>query len=282
MNDLAPHPSLGGGLLKGSKIVRIVYLDESGRGNAKDEPYFVVAAAITSPDSHWRKLRQHYVDLANDFFGNGSDDDERIDEYVFHAKDVFNGSGDFPRDKYDFPTRLKLMERLAQVPSLYGVPICFGMINKSGMQELFEQEQPPWPVSHSAAYATAIQYVDTWMKKNCHEDEVASVKAEDTDGVRKTIEAIHDGFLKRDPYDDYYDRGQFVTERIIDDVSFTKKRLSPVLQIADHCAWLARRRLTKCTYIEKSWANLRPAVFTENMHAGATLRMTIPIDDLRF
>lgn len=282
MNRLAPHPSLGGGQLLGSKIVRIVYVDESGRGNVRDEPYFVVAAAITSPDHHWRKLRQHYVDLANDFFATSTDDDERIDEYVFHAKDVWHGSGDFSRDQYSVHERIKLMESLANVPALYGITICFGIIDKAAIRQSFERENPPWAASHSIAYAKAMQQVDTWMKKNCGEDEVASVKAEDTDSVKKTIEAFHEGLLKRDPYDAYYDQGLFKTERIIDGVDFTKKANSPVLQIADHCAWLARRRLTGCKRIEGCWRNLQPAIFSENMHDCANLIMSIPADNLQF
>jgi hypothetical protein len=43
-------PSLRWGPLRGDKIVRLVYLDEAGISNPKDEPFLVIAGIAVNAD----------------------------------------------------------------------------------------------------------------------------------------------------------------------------------------------------------------------------------------
>lgn len=276
----ATIPSLGGGLLSGSNIVRIVYMDEAGRGNVNDEPHFVVACAITHPDTQWHSLRRHYVDLANDVFdlrgGNA------LDEYVFHAKDVWHGSNDFSRSKFSLQERMNILERLSQIPALYDVPICVSIIDRKKLAEKCSNltvSMSPKGIrvfEHAYTYAIALQYVDSWMQENCP-SEVALVTAEDTNEVKEAVGYFHEGAKKTDTYDDFYDRGLFVTRSIVDTVNFAPKETSPLLQIADHCAFLAKRFSVGCRHSAVAWSNIFPKVWKENKHFDSQIIIKVPV-----
>lgn len=281
LNKLAPAKSLGGGQLSGTNIVRVVYMDEAGRGLIGEEPYFVVACAITHPDTQWHHLRHHYVDLANDVFDLRKD--EAINEYVFQAKHVWHGGGDFPRDKFSLTQRMNLMNRLSQVPSLYSVPICVVAIDRAkfakDMDPPSKTEKIRRQLEHSYAYAIALQYVDSWMAQHCH-GEVATVTAEDTDEVKATIQLLHQGLQKVDTADEFYDRGMFVTRNIVDTVNFAPKDMSPLLQIADHCAFLAKRTTAGCVHAKKYWRNISPMHWKKNTHESSGIVLRVQISDL--
>ena len=163
--------------------MRIVYMDEAGRGNISEEPHFVVACAVTHPDTQWHKLRRHYADLANDVFNLRGECAH--DEYVFHAKDVWHGANDFPRDKFSLQERMNIINRLSQVPALYGVTICIAVMDRKSFAADCTKVRFQMPakhvriLEHAYTYAIALQYVDSWMQENCP-DEVASVTAENT------------------------------------------------------------------------------------------------------
>jgi hypothetical protein len=259
--------------------VRIIYADESGRGRPDEEPHFVVACAITHPDTQWQRLRRHYADLANDVFDLTGDD--RLDEYVFHAKDIWHGSGDFNRSQFSLSARMKILNRLSLVPALYDIPICLGILDRASLEKESGTAKEARQIEHALAYAFALQYVDTWMAENCP-GEVAMVTAEDTDEVKETIGFFHDGAKKLDEFDDFYDRGTFVTRTIVDAVNFAPKHTSPLLQIADHCAFLAKRTSVGCPHAKQIWNNIAPKVCRKNKHKGASLMMAVPVKLLDF
>src|ERR1700722_7908440 len=87
--------AFGGGLASRQKIVRLVYLDEAGVSNPAQEPVLVVAGVIVNPDRQWKELEAYFRDLAHTLF---PDDDPY--RFVFHAKDIFHGSGPFNRSRW--------------------------------------------------------------------------------------------------------------------------------------------------------------------------------------
>jgi hypothetical protein len=271
--------------------VRVIYSDEAGRGNLTSDPHFVVACAITHPDTQWHHLRQHYTELANDVF-DLREVEESFDEYVFHAMDVWHGSGDFPRNRFSLRERMQIMTRLSQVPAHYKVPICLGMIDRVGLDRFHKEnnqfanlsgpakEKSIRSLTHAYCYARALQHVDSWMVANCP-DEVAMVIAEDTNEVKEAVRSLHEGAKKRDTHDDYYDRDFFVTKLIVDTVNFATKEHSPLLRIADHCAFLAKRIVDGCSHAKPMWRNILPQLCTENRHVEAGILINLPLDAIR-
>lgn len=278
MTKLAQARSFGGGNLVGTKIVRVVYLDEAGRGNINDEPLFVVAAAITHPDTQWHNIRRYYTDLANDVLNLKGND--AYGSYIFHAKDVWHGHGDFPRARFSLKDRMSILARLAQVPKLFDVPVCIGLMDRKAIAEELSTAKASRHIEHAQSYIMALQYVDTWMNRYCP-GEVAMVTAEDTDEVKETIRMFHGGLQKLDEDDEYFDRGHFVTKSIVDSVNFASKESSPVLQLADHCAFLAKRTATGCPHAKKIWQPIAEKVWFSNKHDGAKVRMLVHESQLR-
>jgi hypothetical protein len=271
MQQLARIPSLGGGQLPGTNIVRMVFMDEAGRGHLDREPFFVAACVIINPDKQWHELRRYYTDLANDVFEDFSSDD-----YVFQAKHVWHGSGDFQRSEFSREQRMKILLRLSQVPKLFGLPICVGVIDRQAVANWAKSPAPNIRLEHALGYAVALQHVDSWLVEHLP-NEVATVTAEDTDQVKEAVSFFHEGAKKTDHYDDYWDRGVFKTRAIVDTINYAPKDKSPLLQIADHCAFITKRRAMGCPKVTEMWSNIAPQLWKENRHKGSQLEMRVPM-----
>src|SRR5271169_2922030 len=101
--------ALGGARLEGDSVVRLVYLDEAGIGDIAREPHIVVTGAIIDADKQWKRLEEYYRILAHDIFPR-----EELFNFVFHAKDIWHGSGPFDRKRFSRRDRLTILKRLAQ------------------------------------------------------------------------------------------------------------------------------------------------------------------------
>ena len=100
---LAPHDRCGlaGARLLGERLVRVTFLDEAGVSNPREEPFLVVAGIMLDPDRHYGTLDARLRTLAEECFPP-----ERSEvlaqvralgrPFIFHAKDVWHGSGFFP------------------------------------------------------------------------------------------------------------------------------------------------------------------------------------------
>jgi hypothetical protein len=76
--------------------VRFVYMDEAGISSR--EPIVLVVAIIVDADRRWKRLESRIHEIA----AERGVDPEQI---VFHAKDLFHGTGLFPRDKWPVCTK---------------------------------------------------------------------------------------------------------------------------------------------------------------------------------
>lgn len=248
--------SLGGGALAGERIVRIVYMDEAGISQVSQEPHLVVAAAITEPDRQWHDIMRHYQELAEDFF-----DEEFGAAFVFHAKDIFHGAPPYSREKYSFNERLNLLKRLAQVPRKFGIPICLGIIKKEAFNNQHQNTTPKSRrvLSYAMTFHLAMQSVDWWMETNCP-GEVAMIVSEDTPEVKGAIHLFQQSAQSDAALNDHEDPDAFQTRCIVDAVNFAPKDRSPILQLADTCAFIARRRLRGCKFANKILAEFWPQV----------------------
>lgn len=236
--------------------MRIVYMDEAGISKASQEPHLVVAAAIVEPDLQWHNITRHYEELAEDFF-----DEEFGESFVFHAKDIWHGAKPYDRAKYPLRIRLDLLRRLAQVPRKFNIPICFGLLDKEAFLKAHSTmtDKKQRALSHALTFHLALQSVDWWMEGNCP-GEVAMVIAEDTPEVKRAIHLFHEGAQSDRAKSDHEDPQGFRTRCIVDAVNFSPKGRSPILQVADTCAFLARRRLLGCEVVRPIIAEFWPQV----------------------
>lgn len=269
--------SISGHPLGGHKIVRIVYLDEAGISNPAQEPYLVVAGVIVDPDQNWIDLETYYFDLARDLFPG-----EDPCKIIFHAKDIWHGTGVFDRKDWPLQERMKIFRRLAQVPRIFDLPIVAGIIIRDAVRQQMREKSPDIPdrtirfFTYAHAFVSAVASVDAWMKKNLP-GEVAMLIAEDTTDVRQGIKAFHEGYTDRFDVEDF---GQFRAEQIIDTVHYAEKDLSLLLQIADHCAFILKRRAAGCPHVEPYLREIWPqVVLDKTTYKG--LVMSMPLDHIR-
>ncbi|MER9432360.1 hypothetical protein [Mesorhizobium sp. M0408] len=98
--------AFGGGPLVGDKIVRVVYVDETG--HTTREPVAIVAGLILDPDRQWRVLADRIEALKADV-------PEKFREgFIFHATDLEHGG----KYRHDWPDedRWALLDRLIALP----------------------------------------------------------------------------------------------------------------------------------------------------------------------
>ena len=245
-----------------------------------------MAAVIISPDTQWRSLERYYSDLAQELFPepeSSSVDDEEPDLYrfVFHAKDIWHGSGSFPRKKWSKPERLKVLTRLAQVPKLFNLRIAVGIVNREKYKTAILKELPKSKpksiqiMTHVFAFVAAVQDIDWELSKNAP-DEVAMLIAEDTPMVQSAIKWIHEGYTFL--YDDEAKEG-FSTGRIVDTIHFAKKKDSLLLQVADHCAFIAKRKAMKCKEIIPFFDQIKPQLIYSSAPTKGVM-MRVPLKNL--
>lgn len=79
--------SFSGIPLEGHKIVRTIYVDESGTDAVKN-PTAVVVGIIIDADRQWEKVEAYVKSLIDEYIPEDS-----RDGFPFHAKDMWHGTG---------------------------------------------------------------------------------------------------------------------------------------------------------------------------------------------
>lgn len=286
MNELAliAPGSFSGGPLLGQQLVRITYLDEAGVSNQHEEPYLVVAGIIIEPDRSYTRVEAYLRELREQYFPDGEGlPDEALAygrPFIFHAKDVWHGSGAFPREKWPLQKRMKIFNDLSKIPRDFNLPIVWGAIdrNKHWESENFKTRRDADKRAHGLAFFLAARRVDQWMREQAP-TEFTLLFAEDRAEVKQYIDTAHAIYTDRETYTwDHSDA--FHSLHIIEPVSFVRKAQSPILQIADHCAFIIKRKLQGCKYVRPYYSNIRPKLWSD-MSPGDGLEVRVPLAHLR-
>lgn len=231
--------ALGGGLLEGRNISKVAYLDEAGMSSKEHEPYWVVAGVVVDLDKQWSDLNSEL------YVARAMLPDDMRDNFIFHAKELFNGGKHFPRKEWPMERRLPIINRLLGIPAKYGLPICWGMVEKAKfpVEPLLRQPTPMELTvgGYAMAFTHAAIQLEMWMREHAS-TEVAQITAEDRDSVRtavrETIVALRQpGWATRQGINEVY----FPFKKIIDAPSFQLKTEASLLQIADMCAYVISR-----------------------------------------
>jgi hypothetical protein len=249
--------SLSGHPLKGDQLVRLVYLDEAGIGNPKQEPIVVVGGIVVNADREWKALERYLIDMADEFAPA-----KHRHEFIFHAKDVFHGGGFFPRSRWNKEDRWKILEHLCDIPKKFDIPIVWGKVIRSE----FANRYPDEPLRMQAVKCQTIAFnacsigIEFYMKRYAGENEVASIVMENNDQARSMIKEFHS--FARNPLNAPWLKekgfGKFAFERIIDTVHFAEKTDSSLLQVADAVSFCMKRYLMNTPESSRFYDALRP------------------------
>jgi hypothetical protein len=157
--------------------LRIAYLDEAGISNSVQEPYLVVAGVILQADEHWRPLEEHFRAMARRYL---PDDPNPL----FHAMDIFHGTGKFPRAEWPRERRWHLLSELAEIPRKFELPIVFGFNNRQRFREVILGVAPQateaeiLALTHADTFVKAATSVEAWMRRTTR-NEMTMIIAED-------------------------------------------------------------------------------------------------------
>ena len=228
--------------------MRYIYIDEAG--TSANEPVSVVAGIIVHADLQWRLLEQKLTDALSLV------PDRYKTNFVFHAKEIW-GSQKY-RGGWPMKDRLDLLHAVMSIPRQTYVPITMAIVRRSAP----EIKDFPIPMSksdyqHCQAFAIAIAGSDDYMREYTHQNEVATVVAEDVPEKRRllslTVNILRSsvldlsapGMLRMTRAEQRMGRTWqspiTAVTRVVDEVHFSPKGNSPLLQIADACAFAFRR-----------------------------------------
>ncbi|MES0061903.1 DUF3800 domain-containing protein [Mesorhizobium sp. M0041] len=239
--------SVSGHRVSGDRLLRFVYVDEAG--TSRNDPVAVVAGIIVNADKQWRLLEEHLQGVRNEFLPV-----EDRNGFVFHAKDLWHGSGYFRRDKWPQEVRINIIKEILKAIAAISAPICIGYVFKERELKFNRQEHEDLSY-HIMAYTNALMGMEAYMRDCAESDEVAAVYAEDHARAKQYIRRTH-GILQGKEGDAIKGPNGSVTNprsmmnseyypirRIVETVHFAEKKDCALLQYADAIAFAAARKL---------------------------------------
>jgi Protein of unknown function (DUF3800) len=241
--------SLSGHALHGSSLMRLVYMDEAGISNPKQEPFLVVAGVLIHADRNLIEIERYLDRLVAQYIPP-----EHQSDFVFHATELFNGGGRvFKRDdpRYPLAVRLEIASRIAAIPRKFGLRLAFGYIERSSFPRsktvnVFESLPPSAKAvaAQVTAFTIASVQIDRWMRRNAP-SEVCMLIVEDNHQARALIKQTHIYHQDR-TQPRFLDDGIapfFPLRKIKEDPLFQNKKKGSLLQVADFFAYTFKRFL---------------------------------------
>jgi hypothetical protein len=231
--------SLSGHPLKGDRIVRLVYLDEAGISNIKEEPFLVVAGVIIHSDNQWKMVENRLSEIVIEYIP-----ENMRDGFIFQAKELFNGGKFFDRAVWPRVKRWEILVKLLKIMPDLGLPVAFAQLNRAESSAQYRFTGVDIEViQYISAFFTCVIQVEEWMRKNAP-SEVAMLIAEDRHKVKTLVKRAQAALHQKDKIsEELLNLTTYLPlTHIIDTVHFAGKAESSPLQLADVCAVTLKRK----------------------------------------
>jgi hypothetical protein len=242
-----PGPrAFGGGPLAGSRIVRLIYLDEAGiHFNEDKDPILCVAGVIIDADNQWKDVEAALNRVAFDWLPPPDNMG-----FIFHTTDLYHGSGYWDREVWPEEIRFEIIWELLAILEKFRLPVVVGFYEKKKFGKgSLPQEDMKYPgkqvTMQGMATMNCLISADQWIAKYTRQ-EVAIVILENTDRVKVHIKLVTRIFKSEQllaAAQITNRQGLLPLKHIIDTPHFAAKSESPLLQLADLCAFILRRGL---------------------------------------
>jgi hypothetical protein len=239
-------------------LSRSIYLDESGI--SVNESVTVVAGVIVNDDLQWENVERQIEELISEYVLP-----ENQNGFVFHAKDLFFGSGKVfgDRNKYPPERSREALKRLLGITVKAGLPIVCGHLKKWPVTRLSKQGRRDQAAkSQMMAFSLCAVAAEKYMRETAGLSEIGTLVAENNNDTRRAIKFMHNLLRGRDPIASWSSQGMFSLlsemapgclpmRRIKDTVYFAEKDDAILLQIADACAFILRYFYEKKPHIDE-------------------------------
>lgn len=247
-NIILPVPTESGATMCsegfwGQSVVRFVFLDEGGI--SKHEPYLVVAGVFVHGDLELVPLERELDRLVRKHIP-----EEHQVGFVFHAKDIWSGTGKIfgDREKWPLNKRLRILRDLTRIPRKLDLPIVHMAMRRSEIKFDTEPKSAHDFIvsSHALVFSACTLEIETYMRM-LYPSEVAQLVAEDNADARAAMKGVHALFIdprRADPKEPIVPNNILPLRHIRGSVHFADKNESGPLQLADLCAFLIRGHLS--------------------------------------
>jgi Protein of unknown function (DUF3800) len=250
----APHPRSMVGIFRleeGASFVRVVYSDESGTGNLKDEPITVVAAIMLNLDSQWESINADLAQLPSrrEFKGRSLYKDLRKNRHAIEADEMLRLLLSIPLDHHipiffgavdraSFARNKKGMLGVGSLASSHtaldsAFEHCFDQVDSYALSA-FPRERVLWIADHNEPKETDIRLRHSWFNIGVAVDVPGMM------GLRPAKETHQ--------------------PRIVDTLYFGHSKQSRLLQLADVCCSTIMLHLRKEQLAEPYYALIRRRV----------------------
>jgi hypothetical protein len=226
----------------------VVYLDEAGTGKLSNEPILVVAGVIV-PDQQWLEVNARIRALIKEHIPR-----EQQSGFVFHATDLFHGSGGMRFLKHSPELRHSILEQLVSIPEALHLPIVHGWIDRQELADRYPtaSEQEVKKAAQGMASIICTCAVERFTRVYGAATELAIMVYENNSECRKLVKELHANLQNPDSAASRIDKKHYAAwesflplERVIDTAHFAEKSEAPILQLADASTWVIRRRLCR-------------------------------------
>ena len=257
--------SLSGVPLAGNRIVRTIYVDESG--TSANEKILVVAGVIIDADRQWMDIANYVGALIKEYVPA----EKRIG-YVIHATRLFNGY--HMLDPGSCRNEMDLLRKLMEIPRLFGISVGFGALRKVAPPDHVntpKKQKKFNAILHAMAHIGCVIACEKYMIENALPNEIATMVAENREEAKSIVKHTHDlmrgaigdviGFIENmdENWCEY-----LPVKRIVDTVHFAGKNDALYLQLADAFAFVFRRFLEGKTRGDELYTDLlgKPSAYT--------------------
>jgi hypothetical protein len=172
--------------------MRLTYFDDCGLFNAKQEPYIVVAGILVDADKQLIGVEERINQIASSVFPP-----TLPPKFHFHAKDLFHGSGFFPRAQWRVEDRMSILMEIAKIPGEFNLPVTYAFVRRDSIPRY---SYPPGMTERERevrAYINTVarfcESVEEFMTRRAT-DEVTVIIAEDKDSVRTRLKRAHNEY----------------------------------------------------------------------------------------
>jgi len=195
---------------------------------------------------------------------------------IFHAKDIWHGAKRFSREKYNRNVRQQILTELCRIPRIQGIPVFLGIVDNTKYAENNPDKTPKERAieGHCLAYSNCVCLVDSFMKEHCHEDELVTLVLENNNQAKSAIRKVQD-YLADPGLIDFLGNHEMVRflaiSKVVDVPHFVEKADSPIMQIADACAFVFSRHLAGKSDVDDLAAEIRPQLILPFPEGGVGL-----------
>lgn len=248
-----------GSPLAGRRLVPIVYLDESG--TSRREPLALVAGVVVHGDLQMVAVEEHLQRLVRKHIPETD-----WENFSFHATNIWSGTKYYKDDDaWPLKRRLAILHDLVEIPQKFDLPIVFRDCPRdvpvTVPPDVVLDERGRDAIVHTVAFFQCVCLVEKNMR-NIWPDEVALLIAEDRPAVKKTVREVQLWAQNKTLPRRLDQREYLPLTHIRDTVHWAGKKESPLLQLADTCAFVIRGHLNDRRYNQPLYSKLHPVMVT--------------------